>query len=337
MEEQSLGTHDVLPSASWENLRQRALLLRRVRDFFDQRHYLEVETPVLSADVVIDRHLEPLAVAPNDDLGRSATARRPESGGQWWMQTSPEAHMKRMLAAWARPIYQLARVFRAGERGPLHNPEFTLLEWYSPGVSYGEAMSLVSDLLVDVLGSQPAQRESYRDAFERYALVDPHRATVGQLRQAAQRQTLAAPDSLGEDRDGWLDLLLVGCVQPKLGQRGPTILYDWPASQAALAVVREEPHPVAERFEVFVRGVELANGYHELLDSGELRRRNAAANAARTADGKPPLPEESRLLAAMDRGLPDATGVALGFDRLVMLAAGAATIDEVIAFPIERA
>ena len=146
------------------------------------------------------------------------------------------------------------------------------------------------------------------------------------------------PQGLDDDRDGWLNLLLAECIQPQLGQTTPTILYDFPAGQAALARIRTDGEtPVAERFELYFRGVELANGYHELLDPAELRRRNAAANAARIADGKPPLPENSRLLDAMQAGLPEFAGVALGFDRVVMLAAGAKSLAEVLAFPIDRA
>ena len=158
-----------------------------------------------------------------------------------------------------------------------------------------------------------------------------------ELRQAAERLQLAVPETLGDDRDGWLDLLLAERVQPQLGRQRPTILFDYPASQAALAQVRPGPPPVAERFELYVDGIELANGYHELLDPAVLRARNAAANELRAAEGKPRLPEESRLLSAMEAGLPSCAGVALGFDRLVMVAVGARTLAEVMAFPIDRA
>jgi lysyl-tRNA synthetase class 2 len=161
---------------------------------------------------------------------------------------------------------------------------------------------------------------------------------VADLVSAACAAGVVAPASLGlDDRDGWLDLLLVELVRPHLGRQRPAILYDYPASQAALAQVRNEQPPVAERFELYASGIELANGYHELLDPGVLRRRNAETNALRAAEGKPRLPEESRLLSAMQSGLPPSTGVALGFDRLVMLAAGASRLDEVMTFPIDRA
>lgn len=320
-----------LPTASWINLRLRAELLRRLREFFAERGFLEVETPVLSADVTVDRHLDPLGVVLADD------PRRPEVGRRMWLQTSPEFGMKRLLAAGATAIYQVTRAFRNAEIGPLHNPEFTMVEWYRTGDGMAEGMTLLSDLSDALLGRGPAKRLSYATAFDHDVGIDPHGASCDELRSAAARLAVAAPETLGDDRDGWLDLLLTERVQPQLGQARPTILFDFPASQAALARVRDGNPQVAERFELYVEGIELANGYHELLDAGVLRRRNAEANVRRAADGKPQLPEESRLLAAMEAGLPPCTGVALGWDRLVMIAAGAKKLSEVMAFPTERA
>lgn len=320
------------PAANWDVLRLRAKLLRRVRAFFHERGFLEVETPILSADVVIDRHLDPLAAVLPDD------PRRPDVGRRLWLQTSPEFHMKRLLAAEAGPIFQIARVFRAGEQGPRHNPEFTLVEWYEPGVGFDGGMTTLADLAAAVLNREPAERVSYADAFARKFGLDPHTVTSDELVDAARRLQITAPESLStDDRDTWLELLLGQCVEPKLGVDRPTILFDYPASQAALAKVRPGPPLVAERFELYVDGIELANGYHELLDPAVLRERNRTTNLQRAADGKPTLPEESRLLDAMDAGLPPATGCALGFDRLVMLVAGARSINEVLAFPIDRA
>jgi lysyl-tRNA synthetase class 2 len=356
-------------------------LLRDLREFFHQRGFLEVETPVLSADVVVDRHLDPLcSVLPDDP-------RRPEVGRRLWLQTSPEFCMKRLLAAGGdsapSAIYQVSRVFRGGERGRLHNPEFTMVEWYRVGDDLAAGITLLSDLCDALLRCGPAEQMSYQDAFRRWVGIDPLTASGGELAGVAANRGVAAPAVLAlDDRDAWLELLFGELVQPNLGSvvgrisnpsyslAGPlsepqqlterashggnvakpsaegrqlaervahksAIVYDYPASQAALARTREGL--VAERFELFVAGVELANGYHELLDPAELRRRSAAANAQRAADGKPCLPEESRLLAAMEHGLPACSGVALGFDRLVMLAVGAQSIDQVIAFPIDRA
>ena len=325
------ATSDFLPTASLNSLALRAQLLRRVREFFDGRGFWEVETPLLSADTVVDRHLDPLPVTLFDD------PRAPAVGRTLWLQTSPEFAMKRLLVAGATAIYQVARVFRGGERGGWHNPEFTMVEWYRVGDGMQEGMQLLSDLAAHVSGWEAAERISYRQAFLTWTGLDPLLAPICELEQTARQRGIAAPAGWSDDRDAWLDLLLTECVQPHLGRTRPAILYDYPASQAALARVRDETPPVAERFELFAHGVELANGYHELTDADVLRQRNAAANRKRLADGKYPLPEDSRLLAAMHRGLPPCTGVALGFDRLVMLAAKASEISQVIAFPIERA
>jgi len=316
---------DFRPTASWANLKLRAELLRRLRTFFDERGFVEVQTPVLSADTVVDRHLDPFCV----DL---------HGGRRMWLQTSPEFAMKRMLAAGAGAIYQVGPVFRQAERGPLHNPEFTMVEWYRPGDGPEQGMALTDQLCQALLNRGPAERVSYGEAFRRHAGLDPHTAATDLLRASAARFGIAVPDSLSpEDRDGWLDLLLVERVQPHLGIERPSILYDYPASQAALARIRREEPPLAERFELYVDGIELANGYHELLDAEELRSRNRQANSQRQADGKPPLPEQSRLIDAMQSGLPASVGVALGFDRLVTVAVGAKSLAEVMPFPWDRA
>jgi elongation factor P--(R)-beta-lysine ligase len=331
---------DFRPTAPWANLRLRADLLWRLREFFHDRGFLEVETPILSADTVVDRHLDPFDVLVSSFPKADKTARR------MWMQTSPEFAMKRMLAAGAGRIYQVAHVFRLDECGPLHNPEFTLVEWYQPGEGLDQGMQMTADLCQAVLAAAAAmtpsaaaaERISYAQAFERYVGINPHTADGRQLAALAKSLHIEAPASLStDDRDGWLDIFMVERIQPKLGAPRPTLLYDYPASQAALARVRPGDVPVAERFELFIGGVEIANGYHELLDPAELRARNAQVNAQRRADGKPELPEDSRLLAAMENGLPPSVGVALGFDRLVMAALGAKTIDQVIAFPFDRA
>jgi elongation factor P--(R)-beta-lysine ligase len=321
---------DFRPTANWTNLRLRADLLRRLRDFFHTRGFLEVETPLLSADTVIDRHLDPFPVRGDGDPTGADTT--------YWLQTSPEFAMKRLLAAGAEAIYQVTRAFRQSELGPLHNPEFTIVEWYRPGHDMTRGMRLLSDLCDELLELGPAERISYREAFERYVGINPHTSETGDIRAAAESSGVSIPASIpDDDRDGWLDLLLSERVGPRLGIDRPTIIFDYPASQAALARVRHQNPPLAERFELFVSGVELANGYHELLDPAILRKRNAENNAQRSRDGKPRLPGESRLLAAMESGLPASTGVALGFDRLVMLAAGVKRLDEVIAFPFDRA
>lgn len=313
------------PTANWDMLRRRAELLARLREFFITRQFLEVDTPLVSADTVVDRHLDPFAVAVG--------------GGQTrWLQTSPEFGMKRLMAAGGEAIFQVTRAFRQEELGPRHNPEFTIVEWYRRGDDMATAMQLLSDLCEALMRLGPAELISYQDAFTTFAGVDPFAATDAELVSAVRDAKIDAPESLAPgDRDAWLDLLLISLVEPKLGTTTPTILHSYPPSQAALAVTTGDAPQVAERFELYVRGIELANGYHELLDPQVLRERNQRNNAARVMDGKPILPALSHLLAAMEHGLPACSGVALGFDRVVMLATGAETIAEVIAFPFDRA
>lgn len=318
---------DFLPTAGWPALRLRDELLRKLRAFFHERGFIEVDTPLLSADVVVDRHLEPFAV----DVPSAGVTRR------MWLQTSPEFAMKRLLAAGGEAIFQVTHAFRQEEQGPLHNPEFTMVEWYRRGDGLQEGMALLDQLAGILLARGRANLMTYQAAFERYAGIEPHGASVAALTEAARQHGVSVPESLGDDRDAWLDLLLVELVQPNLGRDQPVIVFDHPSSQSAMARVRRGPPDVAERFELYIDGLELANGYHELLDAEELRRRNRENNERRVASGKPLLPVKSRLLAAMESGLPGCAGVAMGFDRVVMLAAKAATISDVIAFPFDRA
>jgi lysyl-tRNA synthetase class 2 len=321
-----------LPTADWPTLKLRAGLLRRTREFFDRRGFVEVETPILSHDTVVDRHLDPLET--------TLTGLGPPE--RLFLQTSPEFAMKRLLAAGGPSLYQITRAFRQGERGPRHNPEFTIVEWYEIGADYDAGMRLLSDLCEALLARGPAERLTYAEAFGRAVAIDPHAAALDELRRASEHYcpdaaAAFAGSAVPVDRDVWLDLLLTERVEPTLGRLRPTILCDYPPSQAALAKLSDGAPPVAERYELYVDGLELSNGYHELLDAEALAGRNAENNRLRAADGKPPLPADSRLLAAMRHGLPACAGCALGFDRVVMLAAGKRTIEEVIPFPIERA
>lgn len=328
---------DWRPAADWPTLRRRAELYAHVRRFFDVRGCVEVDTPLLSADTVVDRHLDPVECTLSDDPCE------PHRGRRLFLQTSPEFAMKRLLAAAGpdapRGIYQIAHAVRAGERGPRHNPEFALLEWYRLGDDYAAGQDLLAELAGELFGL-PVERIRYREALQRWAGVDPLTDDGAALNAAVERLGIAAPVSLAaSDRDGWLDLLLTEAVEPQLGAERPLIVFDYPPSQAALARVRQtagEP-AVAERFELYFRGLELANGYHELLDAEQLLARAQANNVARSADGKPALPVESRLLAAMRSGLPVCTGVALGLDRVLMLLVSAADLRDVLAFPIDRA
>lgn len=249
--------------------------------------------------------------------------------------------MKRLLAAGSGSIYQICKVFRSGEAGRLHNPEFTLIEWYRVGFSYhalmDEVAAFLAETLADIRAVEPPERLSYREAFLRYAAVDPHAAAAAELAGAARAHGVAVSGLAATDRDAWRDLLLTHVVEPRLGRGRPTFLCDYPASAAALARLRPGTPPVAERFELYWEGVELANGFQELTDAREQRLRFERDRRQRRERGLPDVPHDERLLAAMEYGLPDCSGVALGFDRLVMLAARANAIADVIAFPSERA
>jgi lysyl-tRNA synthetase class 2 len=247
--------------------------------------------------------------------------------------------MKRLLAAGVGPIYQICKVFRDGERGRLHHPEFSLLEWYRPGWSYDRLMDEVADLVRAVLGRPDLGQERllYRELFRQRADVDPWSADARSLRERALGLGISGAESLDLDLDGWLDLLLNHALEPHLGRGRLTFLCDYPPSQAALARVRAGAVPAAERFELYLEGVELANGFQELTDPEAQEARFRADLAERRAQGQPLAPMDDAFLAALAAGMPEGSGVALGLDRLLMARVGARRIDEVLAFPIERA
>lgn len=305
---------------NFEFLRKRAELLDRVRGFFQQRGFLEVETPLASAEAIPEGHIELCSI----------------DGGKRWLQASPEMHHKRLLCAGAGPIFEVTKSFRGHEQGRKHNPEFTILEWYQPGGVLEDAVRLTAALLADLLGAPPVRRTTYREAFARALGCDPYAASIDELKSlVAERAPAEVEPFDSDDRDEWLNVLLALCVEPLLGAEAPEALCEYPATQAALASTKVDGAGVhvAQRFEVYWRGMELANGYEELTDAAELRRRLDLANTQRVAAGWPAVPMPERLLAEMaDPGLPDCCGVAIGFDRLVMLATGAQTISEVRAF-----
>lgn len=320
------------PSASPAALRLRAQLTARIREFFARRDVLEVETSILSNAGTTDPNLHSLAahsLAPGDDRLRG------------FLHTSPEFAMKRLLAAGSGSIYQICKVFRGGEAGRLHNPEFTMLEWYRIGYDYRALMQEVAALVTELLNQfrrfeARAEELSYREAFLRHAGLDPHTATAAEFSACAANRGVDIA-GVRSDLDEWRDLLLTHVIERNLGRGRLTFLYDYPASQAALARVRPGDPPVAERFELYVDGIELANGFSELADAAEHARRFASDRQARVQRKLPAIPEDRHLLAALVHGLPECSGVALGIDRLVMLAAGATSISEVLAFPFERA
>jgi lysyl-tRNA synthetase class 2 len=323
-----MSSGDWRPSAALEILRMRAQMLRETRAYFAAQGVIEVETPILGHATVTDVHLESLAT-------------RVAGSGVYYLQTSPEYAMKRLLAAGSGDIYQVARVFRDGERGTLHNPEFTLIEWYRVGLDAGRMMDDVAALITRLVSPHRAlratERLSYRDAVRSLAGIDPLAASSADLRAGLQAQGVAVPVPASEERDDYLDLLMSTVVGPRLGSGRLTFIHDYPVSQAALARVKPSDPAVAERFELFLDGIELANGFHELCDAGEQRARFERDLAQRRTRGRGEPPVDERLLAALEAGLPACSGVAVGFDRVVMAATGARSIDGVIAFPADRA
>jgi lysyl-tRNA synthetase class 2 len=306
-------------------------MLARIREFFAQRGVLEVETPALSHTATTELHLATLTTRSSGP-----------DGGTLYLHTSPEFPMKRLLAAGAGSIYQICKVFRDGEAGRLHNPEFTMVEWYRVGFDHhalmDETLALATHALEGRRELVSSEKLSCREAFERHAGIDPHSADTTVLAAAIKRHGIGTGTDLArEPADVLRDLLLTHVIEPKLGRGQLTALYDYPASQAALARIRPGDPPVAERFEVYLEGIELANGFHELSDDAEQRARFARDLALRKERGLPEVPMDERLLAALAAGLPECAGVALGFDRLAMLAVGARSIQEILPFPIDRA
>lgn len=315
------------PCASLSNLRARAALLARIREFFAQRGVLEVETPILSAATVTDPHLHSLETVVGGGVAQ-----------RMYLHTSPEFAMKRLLAAGSGSIYQLCKVFRDEESGRLHNPEFTLLEWYRCDYDHHALMGEVEALLGEILGTGPAQRHAYFDVFERFTGLDLRDATVIELRACARGHGYRGRDQASAAAwDLYADFLMSYLVTPHLGHDRPAFVYDFPASQAAMARVRPGAPAVAERFELFVKGVELANGYHELADPAEQRRRFMEDNRQRELARRALVEQDERLLAALEQGLPDCAGVAMGVDRLVYLLVQAASLSDVLAFPVQVA
>lgn len=326
---------DWCPTASLDLLKLRARLLAHIREFFAHRAVLEVETPILSAAGNPDPNL-------NSFVTRYTGPGKPH-GQKLYLHTSPEFSMKRLLAAGGESIFQLCKVFRDNEAGRLHNPEFTMLEWYRVGCDHRALMSEVAELVTGLLSTyiplDAAESLTYQEAFQRHTGIDPHRASHEQFADCAASHGIHPPEDLPGhyNADLWRDLILSHVVEPQLGVGRLTFVHDYPASQAALARVRPGNPPLASRFELYVNGIELANGFHELADQKEQRSRFERQLHTRTVARLPAVPLDERLLAALNAGLPDCSGVALGFDRLVMLAAGATTLEGVIAFPIDRA
>ncbi len=343
---------DYLPTASIETLKHRSRLMQAVRAFFENKGYWEVETPLLSRDSVVDAYIDPFTAEWHSSEGTCNDQSGPEATR--YLQTSPEFAMKRLLTAGADQIYQITHAFRQAERGTLHNPEFSMLEWYRRDETHHDQMTFVEALVRHIYTVAAAvsdqhtrpplpaghfARFSYEEAFQKYVGLSALNATAEQFQQTALQHQISVPTGFDlADRLSWQNLLLVELVEPALREWGAVFLYDYPPAQAALACIRSDgAMEVAERFELYLQGIELCNGYHELTDPHELRKRIEHQSVLRLKENRPTLPGESYLLQAMDVGLPACAGTALGLDRLIMLALGKQTLQEVIAFPFERA
>jgi lysyl-tRNA synthetase class 2 len=325
-----VGVTDWEPSAGFDALRLRAQLYAAIREFFAERNVLEVETPLLSQAGNTDPNIASFSLRFS---GRTDGGSRTR-----WLRTSPEYPLKRLIAAGLGDCYELGRVFRDGEAGGRHNPEFTMLEWYRVGWDHDrlidEVATLVRRALALVGRDATMQRISFRELYLQRLQLDPFTADAATLRAALGDIDI---DPHGLVRDDWLDLLLTHRLQPSFEPDRLLVVYDYPASQCALARIRAEDPPVAERFEVYLGPLELANGYHELADADEQRARFQRDVEARGERGIVAPPVDERLLSALRAGLPDCAGVALGIDRLLMAMRGSDRIADVLAFPFGHA
>lgn len=296
------------PTANLDNIRQRAAVYQKIRDFFTARDVLEVETPLLSPYGVTDIH--------------TASIR----AGDGFLQTSPEYAMKRLLATYPCSIFQICKAFRQDERGSKHRPEFTMLEWYRVGFDHHQLMDEMDDLLQTILGCEKAERLSYAEVFRQYLSIDPlHCSLYDCLNLLDHAVSL-------DDKDAALSLLMGEKIEPQLGQSRPIFIFDYPHTQAALAKISDKNPLVAERFEVYFKGIELANGFHELTDAREQKNRFLQEQRYREENNLPLVKIDPQFIAALEHGLPNCAGVALGLDRLLMLLTHADSIDQVIAF-----
>ena len=324
---------DWQPTASLEILQTRARLLFKLRAFFAEKNILEVQTPILSQAGNTEPTIETFVTQQHENSNHTI---QPS-----FLNTSPEFAMKRLVAAGCGSIYQITPAFRQDEQGKRHNPEFTLLEWYRLDFDHhalmGEVNSLVRFVAEDFLKLERSQFFSYQDALIEFADVDPFKASNAELKAATKK---AGIDVVGMDdapRDSWLDLLMSQVVEKNLPENCPVFIYDYPASQAALAKIRKGPPDVAERFELYINGMELANGFHELNDAKEQAERFHQDQLKRKENNQQGIPADHHLIDALDHGLPECAGVAIGLDRLLMVLTGAEHINEVLTFPFDRA
>lgn len=310
-------------------MRARAAMLADLRHYFAAAGVLEVETPLACSSAGTDPALQPLRA-------RYAGPVFPQ-GTDLYLQTSPEFGMKRLLAAGAGAIYQICKAFRNGEAGRLHNPEFSILEWYRPGFDLEQMMREVAEIARMALDRPELETEhrAYADLFHSEFGIDVFASTAEQLQALAVECLVLGAEGMDLERDGWLDLLMSHLIQPGLGSGKLCFVTGYPASQAALARLNPDGRTAA-RFELFLDGIELANGFHELIDADEQAQRFEADNCQRRGCGLPPIKVDRLLLGAMQHGLPDCSGVAVGLDRLLMLRLGESDIDRVLSFSLQR-
>ena len=308
------------PSANKKTYQLRAELYAHIRRFFSDRNVLEVETPLLCMHTVTDPHIDSFSVPVSSEQ-------------HYFLQTSPEYAMKRLLAAGSGSIYQITKSFRVGESGRQHNPEFSMLEWYRIGFNHHDLMQELDALLQSTIQTPPADKITYRQLFLDYLQIDPHSVNTDTLKKIIQEKNINVnTDSL--DRDTALQILLSHLIEPELGVENPLFLYDFPASQAALSVIHDG---VAQRFELYLNGSEVANGFHELLDAAEQKAR-FEKNQIERQDRNQLIPViDHYFIEALQSGLPACAGVAVGLDRLLMYHAKTKKIQDVICFPFDRA
>jgi lysyl-tRNA synthetase class 2 len=320
------------PTLTWEYAQKRARLLQQVREFFDERNVVEVETPALSQGTVTDANLDAITCRYNF-LNDSS----PDQTTSLYLQTSPEFHMKRLLASGYGCIFQIAKAFRHEEAGRFHNPEFTLLEWYRLGFDHFALMKEVSELLKTVLDCNEPTQITYQDLFIDQLSVDPLTASRAQLLFLInEHDKLSEWLTVEQDNDILLQFVFSEIIEPNIGNDSPCFVYNFPRSQASLAKICPEDSRVAQRFECYFKGIELVNGFNELTDPEAQLERFQGDNRQRKTLFLPEMPIDTNLITALSQGLPQCAGVALGIDRLIMLALKAEHIEQVVSFPIER-
>lgn len=308
------------PTATLQNIKLRAALYQKIRAFFADRNILEVETPLLCKYTVTDPHIESFITHTHN----------------YYLQTSPEYAMKRLLCAGSGAIYQITKSFRIGESGRQHNPEFTMLEWYRPDFNHHDLMHEIDLFLQTVLQTHPTEKISYRDLFLQHLNIDPFQIDLNALKKLIAEKNIHV-DTNNIDHDTALQILLSHLIEPTMGIGKPLFLYDFPVTQAALSKIRHDKQPVAERFELYMNGAEIANGFHELTDAIEQQQRFEKNQLARR-DNKQSIPEiDHYFIDALQSGLPHCAGVAIGIDRLLMQYAKTNNIQDVINFPFDRA